>query len=116
MAINFKDLKHKLDTTPISEVELKLIQDVEDYIDEQILEEYDKTIYREVLIDMVYVRFSYSPKTKSSIQGLGQSRIPKMSNELERRYRVAGWDVTYRLDDGSLAGSDYMILKGKVTR
>jgi len=119
MAINFKDLKHQLDTTPISEVELKLIKDVEDYIDAQILEKYDKSIYREVSIDMAYTRFSYSPKTKSMIQGLGQSRIPKLVAELERRYKVAGWEIKYHIDDGSegnMSGGDYMILKGKVVR
>lgn len=119
MAINFKDLKHKLDSTPISEVELNLIKDVEDYIDEKIIENYDKSLYREVSIDMCYTRFSYSPKTKKSIVGLGQSRIPKLVAELERRYKTAGWEIRYHIDDGlegNMSGSDYMILKGKVLR
>jgi len=115
MAIKFKDLKQKLDTTPITEEELVLIKDVEDYIDAQILEQYDKTIYREVVIDMSYVEFRYSPRTKSMIQGLGLSRIPKMRNELQGRFKNAGWEITYRSDEGMMGG-DYMILKGKTYR
>lgn len=115
MAIKFKDLKEKLDTTPLNEKEMSLIKDVEDYIDEQILEKYDKTVYRTVRIDMCYVNFSYSPKTRSSIQDLGQSRIPKMKKELLKRYDVAGWDITYESNDG-IMGGDWMILKGKTYR
>ena len=119
MAIKFKDLKQKLDGAPITEEELSLIQDVENYIDEIILEKYDKSIYHEVSIDMAYTRFSYSPRTQSVIQGLGQSRIPKMVTELERRYKAAGWQIRYHIDDGTegnMSGGDYMILKGKTLR
>lgn len=113
MAVNFKELKKQLDSAPLTDKEYVLIDDVERYIDKQIIENYDKSIYHEVSIDMSYVRFSYSPVTKQMITDLGQSRIPKMKEELERRYRAAGWDITYKLDDGSLCGGDYMILKGK---
>lgn len=115
MAINFKEFKNKLDNTPLNEEEYKLIKDVEDYIDKKILTEYDKTIYQEVSIDMAYVNFSYSPVSKSGIQSLGRSRIPKMRDELQKRYENAGWDISYRSDDG-MNGGDYMILKGEIRK
>lgn len=116
MAVKFKELRKKLESTPLTEDELILIKNVEDYIDEIIVEKYDQSLYHEVSIDMAYTRFSYSPKTQSIIQGLGQSRIPKMVAELERRYKVAGWEIKYHIDDGlegNMSGGDYMILKGK---
>ena len=114
MALKYKDLKKKLDDTPLSEYELARIADVENYIDKEIVRQFDKSIYREISIDFCYPNFTYSPTTKSSISDLGVSRIPLMKREIERRFRLAGWDITYRLDDGmSMCGADYMILKGK---
>jgi hypothetical protein len=114
MAINFLDLKQKLDDAPLNDVELELIKDVEDYIDKKIIDEYDKSIYGTIDIDIAYVNFNYSPKTKRSMS-LGVSRVPKMSKELKRRYKEAGWVITYRSDDG-MNGGDYMVLKGQINR
>jgi hypothetical protein len=36
-----------------------------------------------------------------------------MSEELKRRYKAAGWAITYRSVDG-MNGGDYMVLKGKI--
>lgn len=115
MAINFKKFKEKLETTPINEREYRLIDELENYIDKKIVEEYDKTIYQEISIDMSYVNFNYSPVTKTQIENLGLSRIPMMRTELEKRYYKAGWIISYRSDDG-IHGGDYMVLKGKVKK
>jgi len=113
MALNYKQLKKKLDETPLSLEELKMIDNVETYIDKEILTQFDKSIYGEISIDYCYPSFRYSPVTKSFISNLGVSRIPKMKAELERRFISAGWKIEYRLDDGSdRNGADYMILKG----
>jgi hypothetical protein len=40
-----------------------------------------------------------------------------MRNELEKRYKKAGWKIEVKLDDGldgpNMSGPDYWILKGK---
>jgi len=37
-----------------------------------------------------------------------------MKKELELRFRLAGWEIAYRMDDGmSMYSADYMILKGR---
>jgi len=114
MAIKYKDLKRQLDNTPLSEYELKRIKDVEDYIDKEIVKQFDKSIYKEITIDYSYAGFKYSPITKSSINDLGVSRIPLMKKEIELRFRAAGWEIAYRMDDGmSMYSGDYMLLKGK---
>jgi len=114
MALNYKDLKKQLDNTPLSEYELKRIKDVEDYIDKEILKQFDKSIYKEITIDYGYAGFRYSPISKSAINDIGVSRIPLMKKELELRFRLAGWEIAYRMDDGmSMYSADYMILKGR---
>ena len=114
MALNYKELKKQLDATPLSNRELSLIRDVEEYIDAEIMKQFDKSIYREVNIDLVYVRFDYSPTLKKPISDLEVSRKPLMQENLINRYKDADWEVTYRLDEGmSMCGADYMILKGK---
>ena len=113
MALKYVDLKKKLDETPLNEYEKARIDEVENYIDKEILKQFDKSIYREISIDFAYPSFRYSPTTKSSISDLGVSRIPLMKKELENRFKSAGWEITYRMDDGtSMCGADYMILKG----
>lgn len=114
MAIKYSELKEELENAPLSTIDLSLIKDVENYIDDQIIEKFDKSIYGEIRIDVCYINFKYSPTTKKSINNLGVSRIPKMKAELERRFKEAGWVITYEINDGyGACGADYMVLKGK---
>ena len=113
MALNYKTLKKKLEETPLSSYELELIKDVENYIDGEILRQFDKSPYGEIAIDCSYTRFKYSPTAKAAITSLGVSRIPLMIAELEKRFIAANWVISYDLEDGmSMCGSDRMILKG----
>jgi hypothetical protein len=93
-----------------------MVKDAEDYIDSVIIEKFDKTPYRTINIEMCYVNFNYSPKLKKVIgtETVGVSRKHMMQDNLVQRYKDAGWEVTYDLDDGGdMNGCDYMVLKGK---
>ena len=116
MAIKYKELKTKLKTEPLTEEELTLIQETEDYIDSEIEKQFAKSTYGEVYIELLYPTFVYS-KERGALMDSNSYRRSLMRNELEKRYKKAGWKIEVKLDDGldgpNMSGQDYWILKGK---
>lgn len=115
MAIKYKELKTKLETEPLTQEELTLIQEAEDYIDSEIKEQFPRSTYGEVHIDLSYPNFTYSKK-RGALMDSNSYRRSLMRKELEKRYKKAGWKIEVRLDDGlelNMSGPDYWVLKGK---
>jgi hypothetical protein len=115
MAIKYKEFKKNLQTEPLTEEELTIIKETEDYIDSEILDQFPKSSYGEVLIDLAYPTFTYS-KQRGALMDTNSYRRSMMRSELEKRYKAAGWKIQVKLDDGmelNFSGPDYWILKGK---
>lgn len=116
MAIKYKEFKKNLKNEPLTEEELTIIQETEDYIDSEILKQFPKSIYGEVRIDLTYPTFTYS-KQRGALMNTNSYRRSMMRSELEKRYKEAGWKMEVKLDDGmdgpNMSGPDYWILKGK---
>jgi hypothetical protein len=116
MAIKYKEFKKKLQNEPLTEEELTIIQETEDYIDSEILNQFPKSNYGEVLIDLTYPSFTYSHQ-RGSLMDSNSYRRSLMRSELEKRYKSAGWKIEVKFDDGldgpNMSGPDYWILKGK---
>ena len=106
MAIKYQDIKTKRESDPLTEKEFELIQQAEDFIDQEIREKFGK-VYYEVGIDKTIVLFDWSPVTKKPIDTRTPRRVV-MQKELEKRYERAGWSLNWGdLDDS------YVIFKGK---
>lgn len=116
MAISYKEINNKLKSAPLTEEELRLIQEVEDYIDSEIIDQFPNSIYKQVEIDLNYAVFNYSHKTKSMIISNAYRR-QLMRTELEKRYNAAGWRISIKIGDDSdgpnFAGPDLWVLQGK---
>ena len=108
MAINYKDLKNKLETDPLTEEELQWIQDAEDFIDASIMEHFGNPYY-DVSIDEAVVKFNWSPKDKKEIK-VRSARRGVMYKELENRYRKAGWTIAWSND----IDCNYATFRGKI--
>ena len=106
MAVKYKDIKEKLETSPLTKQELEWIQQVEDFIDEEIRSKFGKVNY-EVFIDKPIVRFDWSPVSKKPIDTMSPRRVV-MQKELEKRYSEAGWSLSWGDFD-----YPYVIFKGK---
>ena len=111
MAIRYKDLKEPEVNNPLTSDELKAIDDVEKYIDEQIKKQWTNTYG--VSIDLSIALFEYYPDLRR-LTKFNVFRREKMQKELERRYKDAGWNIRVHIDDGldgpNVSGSDYWIL------
>jgi hypothetical protein len=92
MAIKFK--KIKTSESILTEDELKIVSSTEDYIDSQIREQKSEVI----VIPLSIAKFHFCPTRNSKIV-LSTDRRILMSNELERRYRKAGWEATVHVND-----------------
>jgi hypothetical protein len=115
MAIQYQQIRNKLKTDPLTEEELKLISEAEEYIDSEIEKQFGKGYYFEVNISLNIVNFNYSKKRKTTLD-LNQLRKNLMRDELDKRYKKAGWSITIKFDDGldgPMSGDDYWVLKGK---
>jgi hypothetical protein len=115
MAIKYKEIKNKLETDPLIESELVLIDQAEKYIDEQIVAQFGNSYsYGKISIDLCIARFNYSPVTKTTLSGIKEPRRNLMFKELERRYKQAGWETKFEMDtEGGMNSADYWTLKGK---
>jgi hypothetical protein len=118
MAIKYKDIKHKLETDPLSEEELALIRHVEEHVDKEIVKQFGCTnTYGEVKIDLCIAKFEYSPVSQTTISGLKDPRRRLMFNELEKRFRGAGWQTKVDIDtQGGMNTEDYCVKDGKSCR
>jgi hypothetical protein len=113
MALKYKDLKHKVNTEPLSVEELVIISNVEKIIDDEIVKQFDKN-WGEIHILLSVVNF------QTTLTSIGETRKSLMRKELEKRYSNAGWTISVKLDDGldgpNRSGPDYWVLKGKALR
>ena len=107
MAIKYKDIVEKLESYPLTEDELRLIEQTEEYIDNEILTKFGVRYY-EIGIDRCIVNFEFSPKTKKPID-IKQPRKNLLSKELRERYVKAGWKLEYPDD----IDDSYVRFKGK---
>lgn len=115
MAIERSKIRNKFKAAknaPFTEQELKYIAEAEQYIDAELEKNFDSNSGTH--IDLTIARFSYSMITKKTIDDVKPYRKEAMTRELERRYKAAGWRITYHYDDGldgpNMSGPDYMIL------
>ena len=115
MAIKYKDIKNKLETDPLTEIELLLIHQVEEHVDSEIVKQFGESYsYGEVRIHLGTAQFEWSPVTKTSLTNLKQPRKHLMYLELEKRFKDAGWVSKIHIDDeGGMNSCNYWILKGK---
>jgi len=111
--MNYKEIKEKIQTDPLSDGELKIIAKIEKYIDEKILRVFDDDIIR---IELGTASFKFMPGEDIYLN-LKEVRRKLMRNELEKRYEDAGWIIKVEIDDGldgpNMSGADYWTLKGK---
>ncbi len=113
MAIKYKELKDKLEKTPLTPEELKIIKFSEDTIDAKIKKDFKGG---DIWIEMGYVNFTYRTNGNPMPDAIPDYRKTLMFNELERRYKAAGWKSKSYLgeDDGpSRPAIPYWILSGK---
>ena len=111
MAVTRKKIKEKFiesKKAPLIKEELQYISEAEEYIDIELEKNFDNN--QGTHIDLKIVDFSYSPIKKKPIDDVKSYRKVLMTRELKRRYKTAGWKITYHLDDGYMSGCDYMIL------
>lgn len=112
MAIQFKILNDKLENAPLSEEELVKVKTVEEFVDGEILKQFNGGV---IEVDLNKVDFTKSDTGWRN--NIAPYRAQLMRNELEKRYKNAGWKISVRLDDGldgpNRSGPDYWILTGK---
>ena len=114
MAVNFKALVEDLEKTPLTKEELKIINTVENWIDERIKERFDGG---SVSFDTDVIEFNFNPDAPSDRwYNIKSTRKELMSKELKRRYEDAGWKIKREEgeDDGpNRPAIPYYVLKGK---
>lgn len=99
MAVLFKDVKEKLQTTPLNEVELGLITDLELFIDDLLITGFDN---QSLFILSEYIDFD-KMSNRTSI-AMKTTRKNLMRQELIRRYEKAGWAITESSENHYLIG------------
>jgi len=104
MALEFKNVKEKLETTPLTNEELEIISEVERFIDDKIESNFDN---RPLYFNLSIVQFQLGLNGRILI--IKQTRRNLMYKELENRYLKAGWKVS--IDDDQ--GNQDWILKGE---
>jgi hypothetical protein len=107
MAIKYQDILTKLQTDPLSNDELVLLQQAEEHIDSEITKNFGKRYY-EVIIEDCVIKFDYSMKTKKHID-IKQPRKELLQKELIKIYDGAGWKVEFSDD----IDNSYATFRGK---
>ena len=119
MALKYSELKKKEVETPLTPEELRLIDEVETYIDGEIRKQWTQG---SVDIDLCYANFDYKPSKPNSPNvpsrdrsiDFSDYRKSKMTKELTRRFDEAGWKAKVEIDDsGSMNERDLWILTPK---
>ena len=111
MALKYKDLKDPEVRNPLTSEELKFIDKVEKYIDEQIKEEWTNNYGINIFLGTA--QFKYDPITKMQTK-FNDFRREKMFKELEARYKQADWNCKVKIDtEMSMNSCDYWILTPK---
>lgn len=107
MALNYYDLLKTETETPFSSDELKVIDEVEAFIDEEIKKQWTSD---EVLIDLRIADFSYTTGLTSARRKYNKFRREKMMENLLSRYSKAEWKTEIKYD---MDGPDYLVLTPK---
>jgi hypothetical protein len=114
MAVKFRELYDNVYCTPLNQEELKQVDKIEKWIDEELRKRYKGG--KEVSVDLSVASFRYDPVTKETFYGdkFPEPRRDLMRQELEKRYKNAGWKIKVELDDGldgpNRSGPDYWVL------
>jgi len=87
MAINFKELKNKIENPELTADEIKIADEIEKIMDLQITEQSNRGNYKEILIEKEHIA--------SLINGLPEHKISAIFEELKGRYKVASWKLEY---------------------
>lgn len=113
MALEYKKVKDEIDNAPLNESELILLSKAENHIDDEIRKDFDGVNVR---INLMVPTFEYDVSLETRLN-LSLPRRKLMRNELEKRYKNAGWKITVSYDDGldgpNMSGADLWILSGK---
>jgi hypothetical protein len=107
MAIKYQDILTRLQTDPLSNDELVLLQQAEEHIDSVITKNFGNRYY-EVIIDECVIKFDYSMKSKKHID-IKQPRKDLLMKELIKIYDDAGWKVVFSDD----IDNSYVTFRGK---
>lgn len=112
MALKYKDLKSPEVSNPLTTGELKFIDKVEKFIDEEIKQKWTNTYG--IYIFLGIAQFKYDPIEKSQTP-FNDFRRDKMFKELEARYKKADWNCEVKIDNsGSINDCDYWVLTPKI--
>lgn len=118
MAVKFNELYSRVYQTPLNAEELKQVDRIEKWIDEEIQKQYKGG--KEVSIDLQIANFKFDPITKDyfAYSKFADPRRDMMRKELDRRYKEAGWKIRVEIDDGldgpNRSGPDYWVLIGTI--
>ena len=107
MAINFKKIHGELLNSPLTDKELGIIDSVEKFIDEIIIEKYKG---EDLHINSNIIDFDMETNLRKGYIDLPKIRKKLMREELVNRYTKAGWSFV----ESSYNDSVYTILKGKL--
>jgi len=114
MAVKYQEIIDKLENGPLTQSELKVIDDIEKYIDKQIEGRFSGDY---ISLEPRVIEFNYDPTGNyGSFSGIKSPRKKLMTIELKRRFEEAGWK--WKLEEGEDDGPnrpamDYWHLKGK---
>lgn len=86
MAINFKDLKNKIENPELTADEIKVIDELEKVIDIEISNQAEYGNYKEIKITQGTI--------ESIIKDFPPHKINVVISELKNRYKVANWKFT----------------------
>lgn len=113
MAIKYDEIFSKVKHDQLTNLELKHIQDAEDYIDQEIEKQFGKYNFT-VEINNSIPTFQWSSKNNKKITDILEVRKSYLVKELRKRYEDAGWKINIRLDpSGSMNSCNYWILSKK---
>ena len=105
MAVRYNDLMDKLEKGPLTQEELRMIDDAEILIDNEIMKDFTGGSVS-IALDIAQFRGKKIPDVRKEL----------MFEFLENKYKEAGWKckIEYGEDDGpNRPGFDYWVLTGK---
>lgn len=103
MAVAYKEIKAKVETTEFTKEELKAIEHVESFIDKRINEVFDNSA---IYFDLNIINFERVPDRGGNAD-FKSTRRRIMRDEIDKRFSAAGWKVS--IDGEGL----YWIIQGK---
>jgi hypothetical protein len=95
MAVAYKDIKAKVETTEFTKEELKAIDHVESFIDKKINESFDNS---PIYFDINTINFTCVPD-RGGYADFKATRRRIMREEIDKRFTVAGWSISVDYDN-----------------